>query len=164
MKGKAMSELDDQDFAIRAPYVQKILELEASNKALLEKLSAIESDRARIAENLIQSIKLQREATATIESLNLRVERLVNALTEISTFPRYRMPADIAKQALSATDQDNQQWLREHDIRVLQKVASTLDGQLDVGDCQDAVQAIIHELRQPKKSPETDLDHEMRKA
>jgi hypothetical protein len=167
-------------------------ELEASNKAMTEKLEFAEAvlagDGVLVAENEILK--------ATIESLNLRVVRLVDALTEAADLADVLVESmdylgtgsnsksankeredDRAivvrlKSALSA-EQDNE-WLMEQKALALEDAAMWFDGKrywhfmLDgLGyalTTESQLRRMASELRQPKKSPEIDLDHEMRKA
>jgi hypothetical protein len=117
------------------------------------------------------------EAAATIESLNLRVARLVDALKFYADGSHFVQHQDVwesvsgepdnfledenntatvedgfvARYALIA-EGDNE-WLMEHDAKVIESTY-----RMSAADKSQH----ISELRQPKKSPETDLDQAMR--
>jgi hypothetical protein len=155
------------------PVLAYIQELEASNKALTEKLAVMTDDYMRRHKDAVDAYEENISLQATIESLNLRVARLVDAHTECLSMLRHViMMADEVpteewykeqEQALTA-EQDNE-WLKEHDAKVLETTADCIerDMQLYAGqDCADMVRILVFELRQPKKSPETDLDQALR--
>jgi len=67
-------------------------------------------------------------AQQTIQQKDEQIAMLRDALTEISTFPRYRMPADIAKEALSATEAESSAWMQK---RIDEEVVNALESVRD---------------------------------
>jgi hypothetical protein len=138
-----------------------------------------------------QMLEGRKGMQATIESLQLRVARLVdgwkNKAIELreeagrirrtvkeptGAEERCNVRAEIygkcAVQALTA-EQDNE-WLREHDAKVLEDAADwfngkryylLVDSEFEI-TTESKLRGMASELRQPKKSPETDLDQALR--
>lgn len=70
---------------------------------------------------------VQHECPAcNLDKANARIAQLEEALKAISTFPRYEMPADMAKKALSGFSDT---WLSQHDkaveVKVLEEIVAT---------------------------------------
>jgi hypothetical protein len=176
------------------PDERKLLELEASNKVLQEKLEAYQIEYSILAQHgfgtamdavhqanysIARAAKLV-EQGATIESLNLRLARLVEELRKhklaqinkdwacAECHPESDMLVAGFKcsyhSALSTTDQDNQQWLREQIVVEFDSFFRTLRAIPSIGlsERQFGELKLASELRQPMKSPETDLDRALR--
>lgn len=81
-----------------------------------------------------------------LDKANARIAQLAEALKTISTFPRYGMPADIAKSALAGS---SDAWILEHDkaveLRVLEDVSETilhLPAMSTLCDCVEALESM----------------------
>ena len=92
--------------------------------------------------------KLLSTSKDRIEALELRVARLVDALQKIADMQIVEQ-FEIFEQALAATEQDNQQWLREREAKVLEKAGQACQ---DWAGAAKRISNMVAELRsQPKQ-------------
>jgi chromosome segregation ATPase len=156
---------------------QYIKELEASNKALTEKLAAAEAEKQALWRTIDHANNQITEDEATIESLNLRVARLVDALTKSADLAdtlvesmdylgtgsnskaankeREEDRAVVVRLREALTAEQDNEWLREHDAKVLEDAADDIESHC-AGErwAIFEIRAKASELRQPKKSPD----------
>jgi len=107
-----------------------IAKLEAENKSLQEKLVTLEA-RYRVQFKSTSDLMESNDALeSTIEALNLRVARLVEAckpLTGGNVNDFYNVPNTYwdrildVKYILSATPEDGQAWLREYGVGIIER-------------------------------------------
>ena len=111
------------------------------------------------------------DSAKKILELEQRVKVLTDALNEISTFPRRRMPADIANEALNSTPQQTAAQIERWHIEWMMSLPVIawcfLDGDSPYGlaayDHGGHKLVAIPPLPNESNSPETDLDEAQRR-